>query len=302
MIPTGQLKDKLQFPPRNDSVKAKWVPIYIEPMVGSGERIAIGVVVAHQAGYLTVPVASLERLECIYGKENRALMFAAKNAIESFDRVLSKEGDRALETWTAPFEGVIKGVIRMGAGNSLEEIARTGLMLCSSLVEKIADVDEVEDSGSAVTTVRLERLIKEKVLAKRQSLEISFNRSFKYVKSGREARIGFVGQRLVANFGLLVPFHLNQLFNNAKAKLWDLEQIRDDVKRPEFNLSSELNNFELLVNRVRDEDPQYSEKQIKAVQEAYNELEFEADRRKIICRPMKSPDEIANHIVKLEAA
>lgn len=302
MIPTGQLKDKLQFPSRHDNVKAKWVPIYIEPMVGSGERIAIGVAVAHQNSYLTVPVAALERLECLYGKENRALIFAAKAAIESFERVLSREGDRALETWTAPFEGVIKGATRIGAGNSLEEIARSGLMLCSSLVEKIADAEEIEDAGASVTTIRLEHLIKEKVLAKRQSLEISFNKPFQYVTSGRATRIGFVGQRLVANFGLLAPLHLGQLFKDAKAKLWDLGQIRDDVKRPEFNLSAELNNFELLVNRVRDDDPQYSEKQIKSVQEAYNELEFEADRKEIICRWMKSPDEIANHIVKLEAA
>jgi hypothetical protein len=302
MLQIDQLNSELQFPTRRDSVKAKWVPIYIEPVVGSGERITIGVAVAYQNRYLTVPVVTLERLACLYGKENQSLMFAAKAAMESFDRVLSKEGDLALETWHAPFEGVIKGATRIGAGNSLEEIARSGLMLCSSLVEKIADEEESENSSAAVTTVRLEHMIKDKVLAERQSLEIAFNRPFKYVTSGRATRIGFVGQRLVANFGLLTPLHLGQLWKDAKAKLWDLEQIRDDIKRPEFNLSAKLNSFELLVNRVRDDDPQYSEKQIKSVQETYNELEFEADRKEIMCRWMKSPDEIAKHIVKLEAA
>jgi len=302
MILIERLNTELQFPVRRDGVKAKWIPLYIEPVVGSGERIAIGIAVANQNGYLTVPVAALERLQCLYGKENETLMFAAKAAIESFERALSKEGDHALETWQAPFEGVIKGATRIGAGNSLEEIARSGLMLCSSLVEKLAEAEEIEESRTAVSMSRLEFLIKEKVLAKRQSLEISFNRPFKYATSGRATRIGFVGQRLVANFGLLAPFHLSQLFKDAKAKLWDLAQIKEDIQRPEFNLSTQLNNFELLINRVREDDPQYSDKQIESVQEAYNELEFEADRKEIRCRPLRSPDEIANHIVELEAA
>jgi hypothetical protein len=302
MRPIRQLKGELQFPPRHDNVKAKWVPIFIEPMVGSGERIAIGVAVAYQNSYLTVPVAALERLECLYGKDNRALMFAAKAAIESFERVLSKEGDSALETWKAPFEGVIKGATRMGAGNSLEEIARSGLMLCSSLVEKIAEAEEIEERRAAVSMSRLERLVKEKALTIRQSLEINFNRQFKYSTTARATRIGFVGQRLAANFGLLAPPYLSTQVKDAKAKLWDLAQIKEYIQRPEFNLSSNLNDFELLINRVREDDPQYSDKQIEQVQEAFNELELEADRKEIRCRSMKSPDEIANHIVELEAA
>jgi hypothetical protein len=302
MIQTERLKSELQFPTRHDSVRAKWVPIYIEPVVGSGERITIGVAVAHQNSYLTVPVVALERLECLYGKENQALMFAAKAAIESFERVLSKEGDLALETWHAPFEGVIKGTTRIGAGNSLEEIARSGLMLCSSLVEKLADAEEIEEPRAAVSMSRLERLIKEKVLTTRQSLEISFNRPFKYATTARATRIGFVGQRLAANFALLAPPFLAPQVKDAKAKLWDLAQLKEHIQRPEFNLSSQLQNFELLINRVREDDPQYSDKQIESVQEAFNELELEADHKEIRCRSLKSPDEIASHIIKLEAA
>ena len=37
--------EQIQFPKRRSTHKASWVPVYIEPVVGSGERLCIGVVV-----------------------------------------------------------------------------------------------------------------------------------------------------------------------------------------------------------------------------------------------------------------
>lgn len=294
--------ERLTFPPRMDHVRGRWAPLYIEPMVGSGERIAIGVAVANSNGFVVVPVAALDRLSCLYGTENEALLFAATAALENIKVALTKEGPSGLDGWASPFEGIFMGSVRPGAGNSLEQIARMALTLCSSLVEKLADSEEADEPRAAISDSRLERLIKEKVIAARPGLETAFARAFQPDPKARSTKIGFVGQRIAANFSLLVPSQLSQRVKDAKAKLWDLAQVQDYVQAKEFNLSGTLNRFELLIHSVGEDDPQYSDRQIRQVREAEYELEMEADRKDIRSRPLRSPDEIAGIIIEAEAA
>src|SRR3989442_157770 len=133
-------KNSLDFPDRSEQVRGHWSPVYIEPMIGSGERICIGIAVVSESSHLTVPVTALSRLECVYGKEVDSLLYASKLAIETLQASL--KGNGALEAWAPPFEGIYLGRIREGAGSSLEDIARAGLTLCASLVEKIGESDE----------------------------------------------------------------------------------------------------------------------------------------------------------------
>ncbi len=302
MAQIAKPNDQLAFPPRRDNVRGSWVPLYIEPMVGSGERITIGVAVANSGNFLVVPVPALERLSCIYGNENDALLFAARSALDSMEGVLAKSGPNGLNSWSSPFDGVFKGSLRAGAGNSLEEIARSALSLCSSLVEKLADTEEMDEPRAAISESRLEKFIKERVVAERPGLEQAFGRSFQAHPKARAAKVGFVGQHIAANFSLLAPPHVSRQVKDAKAKLWDLAQVQEYLHAREFNLSPNLNRFELLIHRVRDDDPQYSDRQILQVQEAVYELEAEADKKEIRCRPLRSADEIAGIIVEAEAA
>jgi hypothetical protein len=298
-----QTTDDLRFPARQDGVRATWAPIYIEPMVGSGERLTIGVAVANADNHLVVPVVSLPRLSCIYGKENEGLIFAAGKALDDMGVHLSSEGKSILETWVSPFEGLYKGPIRIGSGNSLEEIARNALMLCSSLVEKLEESEEEPDDAHGVMSEsRLERLVKEKVLINMPRLENAFGREFKPEANVRKTNIGFVGEHLVANFSLLAPPYLARQVKDAKAKLWDLVQLQEYVHGAQFDLDPQLSRFELLINRISQDDPQYSDRQVESVQEAVNELEMEADKKEIRCRPLESPDAIAQVIVEAEAA
>jgi hypothetical protein len=302
MAQIAKPNDQLAFPPRKDKVRGRWAPLYIEPMIGSGERLAIGVAVAADGNFLVVPVPALERLSCIYGTENEALLFAARSALDSMQGVLAKSGPNGLDSWSSPFDGIFKGAIRIGAGNSMGEIARSALTLCSSLVEKIADADEVDEPRAAISESRLEKLIKERVVAARPGLEQAFGRKFQAHPKARAAKVGFVGQRIAANFSLLAPPYVSRQVKDAKAKLWDLAQVQEYLHAKEFNLSPNINRFELLIHRVRDDDPQYSDQQILQVQEAVYELEAEADKKEIRCRPLLSTDEIAGIIVEAEAA
>lgn len=114
-------------------------------------------------------------------------------------------------------------------------------------------------------------------------------------------RLGFVGRRLAANFGLLVPGPLSTLVNNAKAKLWDLEQLKTGSQAGIFQGHGGM-SFELLVHRACKDDPQYSDRQLKSVDAAVVELEEEADKVNIRCRAMTSPGQMAEFLLQQEAA
>lgn len=296
------LNTSLSFPLRNENVRAEWMPIYIEPMVGSGERICVGVATANDIGFLVVPVVALNRLECVYGKDAEAILLAADFVVNNLQGALTKNGAAALHDWKPPMEGVYSGRIVRGAGASLEEIARTGLTMCASLVECLADADEEANStANRMNGNRLEQLVKEKVLSVRPRLEPRFGRQYKRGENVRSVTIGFVGDVIAANFGVLVPQCLSGNVNNIKAKLWDLAQLRQDFALPSL-VASKVTLFEMLVYRPSSEMPEYSNRQLKGINEAVNELEAEADKQEIRFRPFTGHDAIAEVLLEAEAA
>jgi len=295
--------EQIQFPETRSKRKASWLPVYIEPVVGSGERLCIGVVISDTREHLVVAVPALERLACVYGDAASALSHSAALALKALRHSLSTDGTALLTSLRAPLDGVFIGPVRMGAGESLEDIARTCLMQSASLVEKAVDEEDSVDAAerTALSTRRLERLVQETVVGTRPDLANAFNKSFRITKEARAMRVGFVGHRLAANFGLIVPGPLATLVNNAKAKLWDLEQLRTGSQTGIFQGQVGM-SFELLVHRARKDDPQYSDRQLKSVDAAVVELEEEADKVSIRCRAMMSPGQMADFLLQQEAA
>lgn len=292
----------IQFPDRRNAVTGEWSPLYIEPVVGSGERICIGVAAVTESASLVVPVVALNRLECLYGKGVDSLSLATRVALDYTREMFGMHGTQALRAWKAPMDGIYIGPAIRSEGDTLEEIARTGLTASSSLVEKLADSeDEGDGRGAELTTSRLEELVKEKVVAVRPPLGDRFRVQRRIRENARASVIGFVGDHIAANFGMLLPGRLSPLVDVSKAKLWDLAQLREDVKRGDL-FGDKLKRFELLVYRPREESPEYSLRQLKSVQEAVVELEAEADKVEIRCRPATSHEQIAEALLEAEAA
>lgn len=295
--------ESLGFSERRSNHYGLWAPIYMEPMVGSGERLCVGIVTADADRSIVYPVPTLERLVCIYGNEVEAFVLASRLALSATERHVAQYGISALEGWGGPVEGLTFGLIRSGAGSDLEDIARTGLMLCASLVNQLSEEDEDEQVAANADgfSGRLEYLVKNAVIARRPDLQRAFGKSFSASDLARPARIGFAGTRLVANFGLIVPGKLSSLVSTAKAKLWDLKQLKSGALSGFFNDGDGL-AYELLVHRTRDDDPQFTERQIRGMKAAVLELEEEADKVDIRCRPMDSPMAIAEFVLEKEAA
>lgn len=295
--------EQIRFPERRSNRRALWSPVYIEPVVGSGERLCVGVVVAGETEHLVVPVPALERLSCLYGDAATSLSHGAALALHALGNQMAREGEKAINALRVPVDGIFFGPVRRGAGESLADVARTALLQSASLVEKAIEEEETPEvvERTTLSTRRLEQLVQDVVVNARPDLARAFRKTFQVTPEARPMRLGFVGQKLAANFGLLVPGPLSTLVNNAKAKLWDLEQLRTGTNAGMFASNSHM-TFELLVHRVEQDAPQYSTQQLKAVDAAVLELETEADKVDIRCRAMFSPRQIADSLLLREAA
>lgn len=298
------LMQSLRFAPRRSNHYAQWAPIYIEPLVGSGERLCIAVAVADQRMSLVYPVPGLERLTCVYGLHASALVSASHLAISAIRRQLSKNGIDHLNNWSGSMEGINIGSVRDGAGENLEDVARTALMQCASLAINFSEASPSgeAESKAAESSGRLEAAVKDVVIGVRPDLVNFFNVSFKVSEKARPTYFGFAGHQLVANFGLLVPGKLAPQVKNAKAKLWDLQQFRSGSMEGSLFTSDSAMDFELLLHRPHSNDPSYTDRQIASLNEAATELEQEADQVAIHCRSMYSTAEIAKFVLEKEAA
>lgn len=295
--------ESLGFAPRRSNHYASWIPLYLEPMVGSGERLCIGVVVSDKEEDFVCAVPSLERLNCVYGSEASAFSLSSQLAIETVKKRIKKHGFTSLLEWECPVEGLFIGPSQRGAGENLRDVARTALMQCASLATRMSEeVDTLETSSRADSSmIRLETLVKDVVRAQRPDLIKYFSATFRVAEHARATKIGFAGTKLVANFGMLLPGKLSPLVNTAKARLWDLEQLKSGVLSQSLS-DNNLREFELLLHRPRHDDPQFNDRQIQMLDAACLELEEAADKAEIRCRTLDSPTDMANFLLEKEAA
>jgi hypothetical protein len=299
---TASMMKAFNFPPRRSTHYAQWAPVYIEPVVGSGERLCIAIAVADDKDSFVYAVPGIERLTCVYGPHANALVAASQLIIGFIQRQVARHSVSSLADWPAPMEGVFFGIAREGAGVNLEDIALTAAMQCASLARRTLETENISaDGNDGETSSRLDTIIKDAVLQERPEFAKFFGRSFKASENARAAHFGFAGHKLVANFGLLVPNTLSTQVRNAKAKLWDLKQLKSGAMSA-FLDEQNIIDFELLLHRLPDNEPSYTDRQVISLQEAVLELEQEADKVEVRCKPMYSAGEIAKYVLAKEAA
>lgn len=82
-----------------------------------------------------------------------------------------------------------------------------------------------------------------------------------------------------------------------KLRLWDLNTVQ--VRERDTMLHRD---YELILQRPGRSDPQVSDKQWQKLDSALQELEEQADEKKLRLRPMETVGEIGDHVLRLEAA
>jgi hypothetical protein len=294
----------MAFPRREDFVEVLLAPVFIEPMDDSGERLCAGVVAASGKETLRTGADHLLRYQCVYGSAVATLGLVADLALRSLEAHIVAVGSTELEVgaWNPPASGISLGYVRTTTASSLKAA------LAGALAEHAAavaidghqpDRGLVGDRYASMSAVRLDREVRDAVLAARPEMNTGFGRNFRVHPTARPFALGFCGNRIVANFSTLTRKQLSAAVRMSKAKLWDLELARDGHNLGWFKGVPQ--SFELLVltpSIAQSDEGEPGD----SIAQAYAELKFEADRKDIISRPLSDSESIAKRLVAAEAA
>jgi hypothetical protein len=296
------------FPVRQATHEGYWLPLYLEPLPGSGERICVGVIASDGSSIEMAEVPELHRLQAVYGAATSAITFAARLTMLEAASLAKSEGLEGLQALQSRIEGLHVGdEIRRGAGRNLTDLAAIALQQASSfasLKSTGATASEVPSRGRASPLVAA---VKTSVLLLRPEMRDHFQRTYKFAEHARPTVYGYVGRKLIANFATLGGTRgvLTTQVDNAKARLWDLKHLRDGVLRDALAVPMADQAFELLVCPPVHKGVKPKTREAASsgeVAEAGELLEREADRFDLRCRRLASVSDVANQIVQREAA
>jgi hypothetical protein len=204
------------------SFEAQWAPVYLEPIVESGERLTIGVVAGaggHVAGSLTI---SEKALQCLYGESSVGMKAMMDLALS---KALAYARSGFLKGYNSGIHGVVLGDAREGIGYDLEDIISQGVALCSSLSQIHAeDSKNGHDRSSYWKRVQkaMERVDKDLV----QHFNIPVGVTIR--GSHLSLQCDYFSSRIAVNVCSFSPnYRLGHLFDAASSKVFRLEQLKD---------------------------------------------------------------------------
>jgi hypothetical protein len=236
---------------------------------------------------------------CLAGEQAPALLGLIDVGIRSLERHIRDAG--AWNDWTPPLHGLSLSPVAEGRVDGLPMMLRTlarNHSLLAGLVDYSASEVQLEDLSDDAEADWLTR-VRRAVGRRDPRLDGYFRRKLRLYQGGAETRFDYVGPQLVAQMGRLIPGPaISRHVSAAKVKLWDLAALRDAG-------SDQLvtaNTFELLLYRPRDDDPSYSEGQIRRMHENLETLEEAGDKQSLRVRPVSGVDEAAERIIQAEAA
>jgi len=121
---------QLAFWTEQQPYQARWAPILLEPVVGTGERITVAILVDQGNGLRVFPALRPAFIQAAFGdsaEDFRSLMEILGQSLEQ--RMFSES---SLADWERPFDGLILGEFSSAAGSSTQDIVESAISLSSS--------------------------------------------------------------------------------------------------------------------------------------------------------------------------
>lgn len=281
--------------PSRPAYEASWQAIYIEPIVGSGEHIAVAVAAySNDKEYRVIQAIRSELLDCLYGSQASSMQSMIDWLIESSRKEVELNG--SLDKWVPPFGGVKLGASRLAADENIEGILRQAVRFSASLSTLALDAEREDDEEQPRRYAEhWTRSIVEEVRLLDPHLISGFRRQIQVSEANVMTSYGFLNERYVSNFGLLVPTRLSASLNSIKAKLFDLETLKKS------NLLVKPESYEVIVGTPSFDDPTLSNKAVERLRQTIEMVEELAQAEDVEFFRAESAKEAAEHL-KLKAA
>lgn len=279
-------------PPLPD-FSAKFMGIYFEPMRDSGERLTIGVAAQAMNGETLVQQTLADKtLRCMYGDHALNMQGFIQDILSSAKQHLEHGYD--LEDWRPPYRGVfMTKVHKTYSKTGLKGVIFQAVTLYSSLcketwiTETINEIKGIqgisEDPDQSIDT-----LIQELKVLTGTGYDGRWQRTINLHDA--PLCIDYLGVKYNANLSNFDVKQLKGAFKLAKAKLFDLNVLRESRQNQVIN---EDQGFELLVS--------IKNRSHEALEQFYY-LERHADQLALRVIAKQGADDIARHIKQREAA
>ncbi|GAB3112567.1 hypothetical protein G8770_19230 [Aestuariicella hydrocarbonica] len=281
--------------PSKPTFSGTWQTLYLEPIVGSGERISVAVVaIGKNNQYRILQAIRSELLECLYGAQSRNMQSLIDWLIESASKEI--KANRSLSEWTAPFDGIKVGKLYPAAGDDIEGILKQAIRFTASLSTLALDADRDDhDFQPKRYSEQWATSIFDEIKTINPHLSNCFKKRLKISESNVLTTFGFLKDTYVSNFGLLVPTRLSTSLSNVKAKLFDLEALK---KSP--SLVKPL-KYEIIIGTPSLSDPTLTDKSAKNLRETIDMVTEVAASESIDLFRAENAREAAMHIIEIAA-
>lgn len=270
---------------------AEWAPLLWEPVMGTEERLMVGVVARCGEQWTAVRVVREDVFTAIYGKKGAGAKAMVDLAIDMLRARLP------LQSWyqvTLPISGFHLGAQRDAAGDTVSGIVRQAVAMAASLSRPdIIDEIEAEDTPGASESVNRQWATKIRDAAANENPEVIryFNQALKFYDDGEQIKFGFCNDRLAMHFGLLRVSSLSSSIKDARARLWELRMARSLAHR----------SAGLLIGVPHNDDVTLSDRQRDSVIRNVAELEREAEEGEVTLLPVTTPEDGARELIRLAA-
>ena len=290
--------------PNIPELRAKWVPVYMEPIMNSGEKITVGIVAASKDWHVEVlPTLRKDILKRAFGNEGLSLVEGAKVCLAEFSEYLLAR--KQFSGWEPPFTGVTLGKERDAAGEDLDAILRIAARMSASLfADSIGARNAATQhrNGSRPANIRRwRRQIIDAVKYDAPELIHNFNQVCLFAKNAKNGKKGietpfdYLGSQYVANFGI-AKAEQKQVLDRCRIQLWNLAQCRDEHQ------NRDNAKFELIVWRPERDNQYYDKLQMEAIDQVMYELEEEAQKRALHTLSVNGADAASERIIELDLA
>lgn len=215
--------------------KGKYRVIYLEPIRHSGERLSIAIMAESDDAKRVLPTISAKKIKCMYGSQASAIKNLINLIVDSANKHM--QSDHPIEQWIPPFSGVEAGPVKStrfqkNIDNMLyQAITSYASLYDGEIVDNINQLLEQNDEDHDEATAQL-------ITSVKNSLGKAYQKHFRKKVSllkGDKITIDYLGVKFnadIANFNVTQPGTAER---NAKAKLLDIETLRDERAKEKIN-------------------------------------------------------------------
>ena len=266
---------------------ATWTPLYWQPVIGSGERIMAGAIVDYQDEVTWHRLIRDDVLKALYGSSFKETQSLLDTALELQCDIAKIAGLKELPD----LMGLQSGTTHTTNARSRLEALRHAVLLYSSLCN-LDVLDDSEDDEKPVVSDANKRFlteVRESTAIMRPDFLNYFNKLSPIINGGEPVKFGFISEQIIVHFTVLHPTKPSQSVREARAKLWELSGARDYIGTESA----------MIMAVPRDDDATLGTQQMATAQKNREEIEREADERKMRLYHVYNAHDGASKLVEL---